>query len=97
MIGWIHLCCVFSLNYLYIADIFHDFVSKFSHLFFDRFRANQFFDQGSLDILSLSNVKLSDHGRGSYMANTQTHKQTNKKTNRRANEQTKQAKEQILK
>ena len=40
---WIHFCLglVFSMNYLYIANISHDFFLKFSHLFFNWFRANQ--------------------------------------------------------
>ena len=58
MIGAIQLCRVFLLNYLYIANIFHDFFSKFSHLFFDWFRANRFFGKSWLGILSLSNVKI---------------------------------------
>ena len=58
--GWIHLCRVFLLNNLYIANIFNDFFLRNS-IICSSIDLEQigFFDKGSLDILLLSNVKIS--------------------------------------
>ena len=60
VIGWIHLCRMFSLNYLYIANIFHWFFfeiqSSVLQLIYSHYRHTLSI---IIDIQSLSNVKIS--------------------------------------
>ena len=54
------ICFVYSfLSNLYIANIFHVFISKFSFLWLTKNEKSSFFDKGSRDILWSYNVRIS--------------------------------------
>ena len=59
VIGWIHLCRMFSLNYLCIANIFHDFFRNSVICFSIDLEQIVFFEKVSFDLLSLCNVNIS--------------------------------------